>query len=80
MEHSYDLPNVPFTQYYLEGGYAIHGTYWHDRYGTEESQGCINLTWTDSAYLFDLTGPTLPEGASETWDNAGQATPVVVLD
>jgi lipoprotein-anchoring transpeptidase ErfK/SrfK len=79
-EHFYDLPNVPFTQYYLEGGYAIHGTYWHDRYGTEESQGCINLTWTDSAYLFELTNPAVPDGANETWADSGGATPVIVLD
>jgi lipoprotein-anchoring transpeptidase ErfK/SrfK len=79
-EHSYDLPNVPFTQYYLDGGYAIHGTYWHDAYGTEESQGCINLTWADAAYLFELTSPEVPEDAGEAWSGAGEATPVVVLD
>ena len=70
-DHAYHLPNVPFVQYYREGGYAIHRTYWHDHFGLVESQGCINLTWTDSAYLFTLPSgrsrpKTLPAGQSTT--------------
>ena len=77
--HSYDLPNVPFTQYYKEGGYAIHGTYWHDLFGTRQSQGCINVTYADSAYLFERTHPQVPQGSNEAWAN-GEATLVVILD
>lgn len=77
---SYDLPNVPFTQYYAEGGYAIHGTYWHDGYGTVQSQGCVNLTVTDGAYLFERTKPSVPSGANERWASIAQATPVIILD
>ncbi len=75
----YDLPNVPYTQYYLDGGFAIHGTYWHDGFGTPESQGCINLTWTDAAYLFSLTVPEVPEGVNERWAAPEAATRVVIL-
>jgi lipoprotein-anchoring transpeptidase ErfK/SrfK len=57
----YDLPNVPDTQYYLDGGFAIHGTYWHDDFGGDESHGCINVTWTDGRYLFSQTAPTVPD-------------------
>jgi len=78
--HPYDLPNVPFTQYYKDGGYAVHGTYWHDYFGSRQSQGCINLTWTDAEYLFELTLPVMPPGAVEAWGHAGTATPVVILD
>ncbi len=77
--HPYDLPNVPFTQYYKDGGYGIHGTYWHDYFGSRQSQGCVNLTWTDAEYLFGLTLPTLPPGATEVWGHTGTATPVVIL-
>lgn len=76
----YDLPNVPFTQYYKEGGYGIHGTYWHDLFGTRQSQGCINLTLSDSAYLFDLTEPLVPHGFNEAWGDPWLATPVVIVD
>ncbi|HEX2923406.1 MAG TPA: L,D-transpeptidase family protein [Chloroflexota bacterium] len=78
--HPYDLPNVPFTQYYLDGGYGIHGTYWHDGFGSAESQGCINLTWADSAYLFKLTSPKVSDGYIYAWAGADGATPVVILD
>lgn len=79
--HSYDLPNVPFTQYYKDGGYGIHGTYWHDLFGTRESQGCINLTWADSEYLFSQTSPQVPPVDNEKWqDQNNQGTPVVIVD
>ena len=76
----YDLPNVPFTQYYKEGGYAIHGTYWHDQFGTAESHGCVNLTVGDAAYLFGLTSPSLARGSEVQWTEPENATPVVIVD
>ena len=77
----YDLPNVPFTQYYLDGGYAIHGTYWHDGFGTPGSQGCINLSWADAAYLFSQTKPTVPQDENERWESADPpATRVVIVN
>jgi lipoprotein-anchoring transpeptidase ErfK/SrfK len=63
-DHPYDLPNVPFVQYYKDGGFAIHATYWHDQFGTDESQGCINMTVTDAAYLFGQTLPLVPDGTT----------------
>jgi lipoprotein-anchoring transpeptidase ErfK/SrfK len=39
----YDLPGVPWTMYFTEGGAAIHGAYWHDKFGTQHSHGCVNL-------------------------------------
>jgi lipoprotein-anchoring transpeptidase ErfK/SrfK len=78
-ERSYDMPNVPFSQYYRDGGFAIHGTYWHDLFGTEQSQGCINLTWADAAYLFGQTLPELPAGTAEKWAAEGQGTRVVIM-
>lgn len=77
--HSYDLPNVPFVQYYKDGGYAIHGTYWHDYFGAAQSQGCINVTWTDGAYLFDQTQPSVPSGDLYQWSAPEQSTPVVIV-
>jgi hypothetical protein len=75
----YYLPNVPDTQYYKDGGYAIHGTYWHDLFGTDQSHGCINVTWTDGAYLFDQTRPEVPPDQLSASDTQ-QATAVLILD
>jgi hypothetical protein len=77
-ERPYDLPNAPFVQYYKDGGFAIHGTYWHDAFGTEESQGCVNLTWADAAYLFGQTTPQVPDDVNHRWAGERQATRVVI--
>jgi lipoprotein-anchoring transpeptidase ErfK/SrfK len=56
--HEYDLPNVPWVMYY-QGSYSVHGTYWHDDFGTQRSAGCTNITQGDAKYIFDLTGPKI---------------------
>lgn len=57
----YELRDVPYVQYF-EKGYALHGAYWHDRFGTPKSHGCINLAPEDARRLFFFTEPALPEG------------------
>jgi lipoprotein-anchoring transpeptidase ErfK/SrfK len=47
----YDVPDVPHTMYFHRG-YAIHGAYWHNRFGTPVSNGCINLAPDHAAWLF----------------------------
>lgn len=49
----FDLPGVPWNLYFTEGGAVIHGSYWHDRYGTEQSSGCINLPPEVAKILYD---------------------------
>ncbi|MTJ07423.1 MULTISPECIES: L,D-transpeptidase [unclassified Anabaena] len=48
----YDVPNVPHTMYY-QGGYAIHGAYWHKRFGTPVSHGCVNLAPNHAKWIFE---------------------------
>jgi lipoprotein-anchoring transpeptidase ErfK/SrfK len=48
----YDVPNVPHTMYY-QGGYAIHGAYWHNKFGTPVSHGCINLAPNHAKWIFE---------------------------
>ncbi len=79
-EHSYDLPNVPFTQYFKDDGSAIHATYWHDEFGTNQSQGCVNLTWTDAEYVFGQTKPQVPGDQIGFAVDSAQATPVVIVN
>jgi lipoprotein-anchoring transpeptidase ErfK/SrfK len=47
----YYLPGVPYTMYYYQG-YALHGTYWHNNFGTPMSHGCVNLRTPDAEWLF----------------------------
>ncbi len=48
------VPNIPWVQYVV-GGVALHGTYWHDQWGTgfRLSHGCINLNIDDAQWLYE---------------------------
>ena len=48
----YDLPNVPWSMFFY-AGYAIHGTYWHNNFGTPMSHGCVNLRTEDAKWFYD---------------------------
>jgi lipoprotein-anchoring transpeptidase ErfK/SrfK len=50
----YYLPDVPYTMYFYKG-YALHGTYWHNNFGTPMSHGCVNLSIPDAAWLYDFS-------------------------
>lgn len=54
-EALYDLKNVPNVMYFLQGGYAIHGAYWHADFGTPISHGCVNMTLDGAAWLYQWT-------------------------
>lgn len=75
------IADVPFTQYF-DPPFALHGAYWHERFGEFMSGGCINVSPLDAQHLFDWTGPAVPPG----WQGAtgigasenGRATWIVV--
>lgn len=48
----YYLPAVPYVMYFYEG-YGLHGTYWHNNFGTPMSHGCVNLRTDEAAWLFE---------------------------
>jgi lipoprotein-anchoring transpeptidase ErfK/SrfK len=47
------VPNVPNVMY-INGDVALHGTYWHNRFGTGArlSHGCINLPLGAASWLY----------------------------
>jgi hypothetical protein len=47
---------------FYNNDYAIHGTYWHDNFGTPQSAGCTNMTQGDAQYIFENTLPVIPKG------------------
>lgn len=49
----YYLPNVPFVMYFYKG-YGLHGTYWHNNFGTPMSHGCVNFTIDEAGWVFDF--------------------------
>ncbi len=53
-DETWYVPDIPWVQYVV-GGVALHGTYWHDQWGTglRMSHGCINLNIDDAQWLYE---------------------------
>jgi lipoprotein-anchoring transpeptidase ErfK/SrfK len=57
-KYYYNLPNVPYVMYFENAavpswrGYGLHGTYWHNAFGTQRSHGCVNLPTPIAQKLF----------------------------
>ncbi len=51
---TWNVPDIPWVQYVV-GGCALHGTYWHDAWGSgaRMSHGCINLNIDDAQWLYE---------------------------
>lgn len=50
----YYTPDVPYTMYFFRG-YAIHGAYWHNNFGTPVSHGCVNMRVNEAKALYAWT-------------------------
>ncbi len=51
---TWNVPDIPWVQYVV-GGCALHGTYWHDAWGSgaRMSHGCINLNIDDAQWMYE---------------------------
>lgn len=47
----YYIKNVKNVMYFYQS-YAIHGAYWHNKFGTRASHGCVNLAEWDAQWLY----------------------------
>jgi hypothetical protein len=52
----YFLEDVQYAMYFNRD-MALHGAYWHDKFGFKHSHGCVNLPPTDAAWLWNWTTP-----------------------
>lgn len=63
-KYYYYLPNVPYVMFFendqIPGwkGYGLHGTYWHDDFGTQRSHGCVNLPTPVARELYYWVNPS----------------------
>jgi hypothetical protein len=72
----YELPGVPWTSFFHESGYAFHGTYWHDNFGTPMSRGCVNMRIDEARWLFQWVRPL---HRSDRIYTPGYGTRVVII-
>lgn len=74
----YYLPNVPYSMFFF-GDYGIHGTYWHNNFGTPMSHGCINSPTPIAEKLFYWADPPLAEGKKSVRSTSGNPGTRVVI-
>ena len=55
----YDLPGVPYVQYFYKG-YGLHGTYWHNNFGTPMSHGCVNMPTEEAEWAYNWADDGTP--------------------
>lgn len=60
-EGPYSIQDVPWVMYF-EKSFALHGAFWHSRWGHEKSHGCVNMAPPDARWIFHWVGPSLPQG------------------
>jgi hypothetical protein len=75
---SFWISDVPGVQYFAQP-YALHGAYWHEKFGTPMSAGCPNLAPADAVWLLDFTDPPLPDGWQAIGPARGQNGTMVVV-
>lgn len=47
----YYIKDVPWVMYFYQS-YGIHGTWWHNNFGTPMSAGCVNMTIPDAEWMY----------------------------
>jgi lipoprotein-anchoring transpeptidase ErfK/SrfK len=47
----YYIQDVPWVMYFYQS-YGIHGTWWHNNFGTPMSAGCVNMTIDDAKWMY----------------------------
>ena len=72
----YFVEDVPYTMYFDElKGIALHGAYWHDRFGYKHSHGCVNMPPRDAEWVWNWS-----EGDDEAlWVWVHESDPTNIL-
>lgn len=86
-KYYYYLPNVPYVMFFENSqvpgfrGYSLHGTYWHNDFGTRRSHGCVNLPTPIAEKLYFWTTPEPLDGKSSMRATSGNpGTRIVIHD
>ena len=77
----YRIEDVPWTQYF-SGSLALHGAFWHDRFGMRRSHGCVNISPPDAQRVFAHTLPQVPRGwhGAATFKTGFRSSKVLVTE
>ncbi len=53
----YIIDHVPYVMFF-DGNIALHGAYWHDKFGTPLTHGCVNIPVGDEEWLWNWVSET----------------------
>ncbi len=60
----YFIEDVPYIMYFDRlNEIALHGAYWHDRYGYKHSHGCVNMPPIDAEWVYYWSA----DGPNDLW-------------
>ncbi len=84
-KYYYNLPNVPYVMFFENNsvpgwrGFSLHGTYWHNDFGSQHSHGCVNLPTPIAEKLYYWTSPVLPQGKSSIYSSTENSGTRIVI-
>jgi hypothetical protein len=69
----YFVEDVPYIMYFdRDNEIALHGAYWHDRYGYKHSHGCVNMPPRDAEWIYYWSA----DGPNDLWVSVHTADPM----
>ncbi|MCP4423101.1 MAG: L,D-transpeptidase [Chloroflexi bacterium] len=73
----YFVEDVPHTMYFdMHNEIALHGAYWHDRFGYKHSHGCVNMPPRDAEWVFNWSA----EAPNDLWVWVHTSDPNAIFD
>lgn len=72
----YFVEDVPHTMFFdMQLGIAMHGAYWHDRFGYKHSHGCVNMPPLDSEWVYEWS----QDADDALWVWVHESDPMVIF-
>ena len=62
----WDLAGIAWTSIFFQNGQAVHSTWWHNNFGEEMSNGCVNAAPEDAKWIFRWTLPRVDYNPGNT--------------
>jgi lipoprotein-anchoring transpeptidase ErfK/SrfK len=72
----YFVEDVPHTMYFdMKNEIALHGAYWHDRFGYKHSHGCVNMPPRDAEWIYNWS----EEAPNKLWVYVHTSDPFTIF-
>ncbi len=73
----YYIEDVPYTMYFdLKNEIALHGAFWHDRFGYKHSHGCVNMPPRAAEWVFNWS----EKASNDLWVWVHTSDPAIYFD